>query len=326
MTGQYERLLARQEALDLEASLQLASSIIVSEAIAPTRASSPNAGMVVGVAGLLALGMGLGLAVVSENYIGGFTRAEQLQAMTRKRVGTVVPRQQMDPGSCSLADIVVSTPLSRYAESIRRLRAMLHTVLQKPLNDESAEATRGAVIMVSSALPNEGKTTVALSLGRAYALSGERVLVLDCDMRTPGIHKHLNVESATPLVDVVGGAVTHRNLSKVLVNDPKTTLTSIVGGQHGELPTDQLAASKSLNQIVAAARQSFDYVIIDSPPIESVVDGLYLADHADAIVLVVQWAKTPQRAVASAINRLDTVVSPSAEIFAVLNQQEGRIG
>src|SRR5690606_1899754 len=161
-------------------------------------------------------------------------------------------------------------------------RATVDTALAGGNRPRRATQAPGAVIMVTSALAGEGKTTVALSLARAYALSGRSVILLDCDMRKPALHSHLGVTDSTGLVDVLTVKVTDSDLSRILVDDPRSDVTSIGGSRRAGLPTDQLFATRSFGQIIESARASFDYVVIDAPPIEPVVDGMYLARHADA--------------------------------------------
>jgi capsular exopolysaccharide synthesis family protein len=323
-TTSYQTLLARRQNLDTEAALQVAHSRVVSEAIPPNRVSFPNVRLIVVLSGILALAAGVGLAFLFENYIGGFTSSEQVALITGQRLTTVLPRQPGAAGTQSVADAITASPLSRYAEGLRRIRVIIDTMLFG--NEETVHMKRGkgTVIMVSSALPNEGKTTVALSLARTYALTGQRVLVIDCDLRKPSIHKHLNVEGTVGLSNVLSTDIVKDDIVRILVRDPHTPLTAIIGSRHSDVPTDQLVASKTFEDLIALATKNFDYIILDSAPIEPVVDGLYLARYADAIVFVIRWATTPQQVVVSAIGRLRSTMKPSAKILPALNQQEGR--
>src|SRR5690606_18945350 len=99
---------------------------------------------------------------------------------------------------------------------------------------------------------------------------------------------------------------------------------SIVGARYSDLPTDQLVAGKSFAKIVHAARRNFDHIILDSPPVESAVDSLYLAQHADMLVFVVRWAKTPQRLVQTVIGRLISIMRPQTGVLVALNLQQNR--
>lgn len=322
-TSNYQTLLTRLQALETEASLHLPDSRIVSAAIVPTDASFPNKTLIVLLAGIVALGAGIALAFLFENYVGGFTSAEQAEEIFRRPVGTVLPRVAPEAGSPTIADIVTDAPLSRYAEGVRRLRAVLDLAL-RPAPQSDAKDAGGAVIMISSTLAGEGKTSLSLALARTYALSGQRVILLDCDLRKPSVHRHLNVEGSRGLIDVLSGEVVSKDLSRILVNDPKSSLISIVGARQAHLPTDQFIASKSFGQIIESARRRFDYVILDSPPVEPVVDGLYLSQHADAVVFVTRWAKTSRRAALAAVERLSAMMRPGAALLLALNQEEGK--
>lgn len=321
---QFQALLARRQLLDTEASLQVAESRIVSEAIAPPKPTFPDMKLTAALALLLATGMAVGLAVLLDSYAGGFTRAAQVTAATGRLLATVLPEQALEPGASSVADILVEAPFSPYAESMRRLRAVLDTTLHRSTSGARETGTPGDVIMVASAVQDEGKTTAALALARTYALTGQRVIILDCNLRRPRMHQQLAVAGTVGLADILGGKVEDSDLSRILVSDPRSPVTSIVGGSQAALPTDQLFATRSFGQIIASARASFDCVIIDAPPIEPIVDGLYLARHADAVVLVVHWAKTPQQAVVNAIGRVASMMDKSAEILIALNRHEGR--
>jgi succinoglycan biosynthesis transport protein ExoP len=276
---------------------------------------------------VLAIAAGVGLGFLFENYIGGFVSTDQLAAVTHHGVITVLPRQRLHSGSHTLADNLVTHPLSRYAEGVRRLRASIDRLLstRQRLADKS-RIKKGVVVLVSSALPNEGKTTLALSLARSYALAGHRVVIVDCDLRKPTVHKHLSVEPSTGFVDYLTGKLPQEKLASIVVRDTKTSLTAIVGARNADTPTDQLLSTDAFARLISAVCNRFDIVILDSPPIGPVVDGLYLAEHADLVTFVVQWAKTPQRMVVDALRSLHAAKAPSAEIVMAMNQDAGGEG
>lgn len=315
----YEALLSRLRALETEASIQMSDSRVVSTAFPAARPVFPNKPLILSLAGIGGLGLGIALAFLFENYFGGFTDARQVEAVLRRRVATVLPRALR--GSGSVADAVVEAPLSTYSEAVRKMRAILDASLQRVLSKAGAE--RGQVIVVSSALPGEGKTTLALSLARTYALSGRNVLIIDCDMRKPRLHHHLAVDASTGLIDILIRNAPNRDLSGILVRDPISPAMTIVGARRADLPTDQLVASEAFRQIIASARRNFDYVILDTPPLEPLVDGLYLCQHADAVVFVIRWARTPQQVAASALERIAELVPPGAATLLALTQKDG---
>ncbi|NBN78588.1 AAA family ATPase [Microvirga tunisiensis] len=325
---QYQALLARSQALETETALQIADSRVVSPAFPPTGPSSPKVMLILAVAGLFAVGAGFALAFIFENFIGGFTSEEQVQAVTRLPLATVVPRHAAGSSQFSVSDALIESPLSMYAESVRRLRATIDNTLQATVPDRAeAKGKKGFVIMMSSALPGEGKSTMSLSLARTLALSGASTLIIDCDFRKPSIQRHLNLEPSNGLVDFLVGDIGSEDLLQNIVkSDPKTALTAVVGARRSDVPTDQLITRERFTRLVQTARQRFDYVVLDSPPIEPVVDGLYLAKYADVITFVIRWAKTPQRLCVHSLQRLAQTKAEHCRILTLLNQQEGKSG
>lgn len=156
-TSKYQALLSRLQDLETESSLQVADSRIVSAALAPIQPSFPNLTLILALSGMVAVGIGVSLAFLFENYIGGFNSPDQVRAVTGQKLSTVLPLQHHDPAATSVADTLVTAPLSRYSEGVRRLRAMLDISLRKQDASAGKSETKGRVIMVSSALPGEGR-------------------------------------------------------------------------------------------------------------------------------------------------------------------------
>ncbi|MCY1708336.1 GumC family protein [Pannonibacter sp. SL95] len=325
---QYQALLARSQTLETESALQIADSRVVSPAYPPTGPSSPKVMLILAVATLFAIGAGFALAFIFENFIGGFTSEEQVQAITRLPLATVVPRHSATTAQFSVSDALIESPLSMYAESIRRLRATIDNTLQANVpKPADGRGRQGFVIMMSSALPGEGKSTMSLSLARTLALSGASTLIIDCDFRKPSIQRHLNLEPSNGLVDfLVGDTGSDDLLQNIVKADPKTSLTAVIGARRSDVPTDQLITQERFARLVQTARTRFDYVVLDSPPIEPVVDGLYLAKYADVITFVIRWAKTPQRLCVHSLQRLSQTKADHCRILTLLNQQEGKSG
>lgn len=320
-TAQYQTLLARTQALETEAALQIADSRIVSPAFPPTEPSYPNTKLVLAAALMIALGIGAGFAFLFENYIGGFTTEGQVEAVTRVPIATVIPHHSDAQGRPSISDYLVESPLSMFAESIRRLRVAIDHLLPQPIRNGKGKK-QGRVIMISSALPNEGKSTVALSLARTLAISGASTVILDCDLRKPSIQRQLDVALTAGLADLLSGSIPTNDLSEVVRDDPKTDLTVVLGDRRSDVPTDQLFMTGTFSKLIASATERFDYVILDTPPIEPVVDGLYLAKYADLIAYVIRWAKTPQSVTVKALKKLNESKREDTKIVTLLNQQE----
>lgn len=317
---QYETLLGRSQDLEAQSALQIADSRIVSPAMIPSSPASPNTRLILILAGLAAIGIGIGLAFLYENFIGGFTTEEQAASILRAKVVSTIPRQKVTRSDqLSLSDNLVVNPLSVFSESIRRVRA---AVDQATRRKTETDEPLGTVLMVTSTSPNEGKTTVALSLARSYALSGRTTLLIDCDLRKPSIHRQLGLEPSQGLIDYLSSTNAPPELMSIMSTDSLTGLTTMVGSRRSDIPTDQLLAGRSFQKLLTAARKIFDVIVLDTPPLGPVVDGMYIAPHADAVVFVVRWASTPQSDVRKAMNILQTSKADNAEILSIINQQE----
>lgn len=313
---QYEQLLARVQDVETQADLQLADSRIVSPALPPLSPSFPNKLLLLTVAGVVALALGVGLAFLYDSLIGGFTSETQLSSVLRTKTALSVPRVRVKSEKESLANLMALSPLSVFPESIRRLRLVLEQSIRA-----NRDAQGGKIVVVSSTSPNEGKTTLALALARSYALSGHRTLLIDCDLRKPSLHRHLGIESSRGLLDFLSNEEA-QDISSIVSMDSMSPLTCIVGTRRSDVPTDQLLAGPSFARLIRASRSTFDFVVIDTPPVGPVVDSLYVTPFADAIVFVARWASTSQLDAKRAIADLSKSKAADVEIIGVLNQQD----
>jgi len=323
--AQYQTLLTRQKDLDTQAFLQLPDSRVVSEATSPTTPSFPNPRLILLLAAFIGLAVGVGLAFLVENFVGGFSSEGQTESILKLPVVSSIPRQRPlkrnGAESHTVADALVVAPLSVYSESIRRVRIGVDQALRKA-GKRSAEgkAPGGIVIAVTSAAPNEGKTTISLSLARAYGLAGLSTILIDCDLRKPSVHRQLGMDASEGLLDYLTSNASQELRSIVTVDDASGAQV-VLGSRRSDVATDQLIAGRTFATLVNAARKNFDVVILDTPPIGPVVDGLYLAGMADAIVFVVKWSATPQQEVRCALASLATAKNEDVPILVLLNQQ-----
>ena len=317
--NQYETLLTRAQDLEAQADLQLADSRIVSPALAPQDPAFPNRSLILLLALILGLALGVALAFLYENLIGGFTSEEQTEAVLKTGVAASVPREKPGSSAASLSDLMVSAPLSVFAETVRRIRL----AIDRPGRPtETSGETRGKVIMVSSSSPGDGKTTIAMALARSFALSGQRTLLIDCDLRKPSVHRHLGLSPSEGLQEYLTSTPdSAASIASIVSRDPLTDLTVLVGAHRSDTPTDQLLSSQPFGRLIEASAFTFDIVILDTPPLGPVVDGLYIAPYADAILFIARWANTAQLDAKRAIASLGAVKQPTTEIITVLNRQ-----
>ena len=330
--SQYQNLLGRVRDLDTKAEVQVADSRIVSEALPPSRPSFPDNRLILALAGLAGLGLGVGLAFLWENYVGGFTNDAQVEGILHLEVASVIPMHPLTIKNVekaeilSPADLMHLAPMANYAEAIRRLRASIDIALNAAGLGNSGEKRKGRTILVTSAVPREGKSSTALSLARAYALSGHKTLVIDCDLRKPSVHTYLGLEPEGGLIEFIGRGGGPDGLAQAIGQDTHSPLSAIVSGRSSTVPTDQIVSSPLLAELIDKARAIFDVVVLDSPPLAPVVDGVYLARYADCIALVVHWGATAQATVRQAAHTLGLGARPGTPILAVLNQQQGQRG
>lgn len=322
--AQYQNLLARSQDLENQAGVQIADSRVVSAAMAPTSPSFPNKKLVLALALVLGGGLGVFFGFLREFFVGGFTSSEQLQDALSAPVASAVPlAPTLDGNERTPADKVVTAPLSPYAEAIRRLRASIDHHLGVDNSREDGAPREAPVILITSTVPNEGKTTTALALSRTYALAGRNVLLIDADLRKPGLHRFLGVEPSSGFLEYLRNPGQYSTLEEFSIADPLSNATVILGKGRSATPTDQLVSSKEFEGVVKGARQAFDIIIIDSPPLLPVVDGRYLAKYADAVVMVVRWASTSQSELRAVRGPLRESMRPEAPLLAVMSHQEG---
>ncbi|WAJ26592.1 GumC family protein [Antarcticirhabdus aurantiaca] len=320
----YQTLLSRLQQLDAQALLQVADSRIVSRARAPVAPAFPNVPLAVAVSILIASGAALGVGWLLDARRGGFTSAEELHAITGRRVGGLVPKIRGAPDQLTVADEIVDEPLSPAAESLRRLRAAADRALAGRSPGPLRLPRCGAVVMVTSALPGDGKTTLALALARTWAADGRRVLVIDCDLRRPSIHRQLGLDPAAALADLLDGSLPADGRRGFAMQDPLSTVRVIPGRDMASVNADALLRSAAFGELLEAMQAIFDIVVLDTPPVEPVIDALHVAGKADLFAFVVKAGRTPRRAVSNALASLTEAADGRGETLLVLNGRSGR--
>jgi polysaccharide biosynthesis transport protein len=325
--NQYQNLVARLNDVETRAGVQMADSRIVSPALVPIDPTFPNSKLVA-VLGL-AFGTGLGIlfAFLREYVIGGFTSAEQLQAIAQAPVASTIPASSNSGSSdyLSPADAITREPLSLFAESVRRLRASIDQTSTVSWNGDSKTDIGGKVILVASSVPEEGKTTTSLALARTYALAGKSVLLIDADLRRPTLHAMVGITPESGFSEYLENRGPYGKLKDYFWTDPETDVKLILGKSRSAAPTDRLLSSSVFEQVISKERRNYDVIIIDTSPLLPVVDGRYVAPLADAVVMLVRWASTSQSDVKTSLASLRASMMEGTPLLMVLTQRtEGR--
>jgi capsular exopolysaccharide synthesis family protein len=196
------------------------------------------------------------------------------------------------------ADRIVNKPLSAFTEAVRGLQ------LGMMLSERAPK-----VVVVTSSIPSEGKTTVAVSLARLAARSVRRVILVDADLRQPNVAKAMGISQPQP---GVVEALTGTPLQDCLCKDPMSDVL-ILPGRRLANPSDVLASGQ-MTKLIASLAESCDLLIIDSPPLLATNDARILAQFADSVLFVVRWERTPRDAALHALRSLSDVMAPTAGV------------
>ena len=302
----YESYLAQYNNIVEQREMQSASARIISPATFP-RSPASNRLKFYAIGGIAGLGGGLLLAFLLEYLKPGVkTSTEIEQSFGLPVVGLVplVSRQKTHGRSYyQTLDKVVNRPGSQLSEAVRSMRVGLE------LSSASSK-----VILITSALPGEGKSTAAMLLAASSASSGKKTILLDCDLRLRSTSEVLQRNHQPGLSEFLCGAA---KLADVITQDPVTKINLIPAGSTTQNAAD-LLMSQGMLDLIAVLRASFDYVIMDTPPLLPVVDALALASGADKILVVVEWCRTPRATVSEAFR----VLGPEANRVAgvILNK------
>lgn len=327
--NQYQQLLARVQDLNALANVQIADARVVSEALPPTSAASPNKRLIIIMALTAALAMGVTLAFLNEYYIGGVTSTAQLGNVIQARIPVAIPALSVNGAERMPADEIMVAPLSQYSESFRKLRLAVDTNLHQSLSERNipdTERRKARVVLICSALPGEGKTTTAIALARTYAVSGQRTLLIDCDLRKPSVASYFKLQQQDGLIDYLTSEKDDSELVVTPVLDQLSNLELVTAGSRSTQPTDQLVNSPRFASLLEVVRDAFDVIVIDSPPLLPVVDTRYLGQMADIAVLIVRFSNTTQGEVREASHQVQDALRPGVRMLGVLNRQTERSG
>ena len=204
---------------------------------------------------------------------------------------------------------VIDRPLSRFAEAIRSIKLAI---------DLNATKTSNQVIGLTSALPNEGKTTIAASLAQLIGHGGKSVIVVDCDLRNPSLSSSLAPNATAGIIEVTNGS---RSIEETVWRDPTTNLAFLPAVRRTDLlHSSELLSTDSMHKLFDRLRASYDYVIVDLPPLTPLVDVRATTQLIDHFILVVEWGQTKIDVVKHALHTAPTI--HDSLIGTVLNKTD----
>jgi polysaccharide biosynthesis transport protein len=312
----YDGLLTKLREAGVSAGLRSSNIRVVDPAMVPSTPSRPAKARNVALAFVVGLVGGIGLALMREYLDNTVKTPDDIETLARLPSLAVVPqfgstnrnghggkRQKLLPGFSSnghekrMELVAQHLPKSQMSEAFRALRTSL--LLSRA--DHPPQ-----VILVTSALPREGKTTAAANLAVTLAQLGDKTVIVDGDLRKPGIGR---------LLDMTGGS--YSGLSSYLagvssldlVTVPHPTIANLAAIPTGPLPPNpaDLLSSHKLAEAIAELRTRYKFIVIDTPPVMAATDAVILSVHTDGVLLVVRSGETPKEAFTRTRDLLVTV-------------------
>jgi succinoglycan biosynthesis transport protein ExoP len=283
---------------------------VVDYAVAPTTAVSPRRLRGIALALALSLTFGLGLAIFLEHMDDTIRSTEDVERRLHLPTLAVIPlvgsmvRRRLLPGfksqngDNSKPELLFNTDeKSGLAEAYRQLRTsvLLSTPGQPP-----------QVLLVTSSLPSEGKTTTAVNVAMSLAQTGANVLIIDSDMRRPRIHSIFKLANQEGLSTILSRKLKDEEIEALIKRDENSGLFLLPSGAIPPNPAE-LIGSQQMKQLLAFLKSNFDHIVIDSPPIASFTDGILISLMSDGAILVVHGGKSSRTVVRHARQQLRNV-------------------
>jgi exopolysaccharide transport family protein len=312
----YEGLLAKLKEAGVTAGLRSNNFRIVDAARVPTAPSEPNIPRNLAFAIVLGLTSGIGLAFLLESLDNTVRTTDQAQMISGLPSLGMIPlgtrnddRKSARPlavtsGTREAVELITQArPQSQMAESYRALRTSLLL---------SSLGAPPRILLITSALPQEGKTTTSINTAVVLAQKGVRVLLIDADLRRPSIHKTLGMGPRSGLSNVLTGTA---ELQQAIVRS--TIMPNLFILPAGTPPPNpaELLASVHMKALLTQLREQYDHIVIDTPPTLSVTDAVVLSTRVDTVVLVIRSGQTTKTALRRA---RDLLLQVNARVTGVL--------
>jgi succinoglycan biosynthesis transport protein ExoP len=305
----YEHFLSRLKETAAQEGFQTPDSQILSAAIAPQGPSSPQKKRFVALYGIFGLMIGMIFFSFKDLARSTFRTPQALENFTGIRILGMLPTVASQGRSNILAEI--SGPKnSPSAEALRNIRT---SVLFAQPNDEPK------VISVVSSLPGEGKTTLSIGLAQQFASLGKKVLFIEGDFRKLGTNSLLGVQDRGTLSQVIAGEL---DISKAIVKSSWLDFDILHGALTGGNPADILSSPKFAD-LIETCKDTYDMIVIDTPPVLLVPDARILVRFSDRLLFVVRWDQTTKSQVSDALGMLELVGVPVSGLIFNAVKQEG---
>lgn len=287
----FETFLTRFKETTSTQGMDEANARIISAAEVPLEPSFPLKKLLLIISFLAGLFIAIILVFVLEKLNPGLRTPEQIEEHLGMSTLGVIP--EFENGQ-EIYDYALDKPHSTIAESVNSLRVSL-LLLDPDVQVKS--------LLVTSSVPAEGKSTLAMLIGRISAQAGQKVVLVDTDFRRPSVETRLGMDtSRRGLTDLL---MQHElSVKNVLLTDSKTGMHVLSRGKSGYVNPSDLFASKRMHEIMDVLKKDYDLVILDSPPVMSVTDSRVLSRLVDKTLFVMRWDDTPRKVVKAALQQM----------------------
>ncbi|WP_180898109.1 GumC family protein [Martelella soudanensis] len=288
----YEYFLARLKETSAQQGVQQADSVILSYAVVPEIASAPKKKRIVLLAGLMGLVLGGLLSLLLEMRNKTFKTSQELEELTGLPVVGMLPLVPAKHRG-DFFHYLQTHSTSPFAEAMRNLRT---SVVLANLDSPPQ------VIMLSSSIPGEGKTTSSIALALNFVSMGKKVLLVEGDLRRLTFHWYFgNSKNDAGLISVLSGKKT---LEEAVFHHDELDIDILFGERSTKNAADVLS-SRKMDELLREARSKYDFIIVDAPPVLIVPDARVLSQFVDSILFLVKWDSTHQNQVEEAIRSFE---------------------
>ncbi|MBC4015287.1 GumC family protein [Siccirubricoccus deserti] len=302
-------VLERSQQTVSQTAIEKPDARVLSPATVPGEPSFPKVSLFVVAAAILGVLFGLLVIWFLEQADSTIRSGEEVRAALGLPCLALVPMLRRGLlGRHRVEDYVVRKPLSPFSESMRTLRAALWLGTEPP-----------RVVVITAARPGEGKTTTSVALARSAAMNGERVLLIDCDVRQPSLGRVFRCEGAPGVTDLLLGQAL---LERIIRRDHLSSLDYIPAGA-AEIHSLGLFMSEAMAGLLDRVRRDYDLIVLDAPPALAMADARVVARLADATLLCIRWRDTPRSVVRNSLGLLEE--AHARVVGAALTQVDAKV-
>jgi succinoglycan biosynthesis transport protein ExoP len=345
----YDNFLQRYMETVQQQSFPITDTRVISPATRPLQRNHPKTALVFAICGLVGLVLGIGIGMLRDMSDRVFRTNGQVERLLQTTCLAVIPilkgrapaekrthpaihaaitgfkklarrllpgskasneaEQKAIPRAKNLLWTVVNEPFSRFSEAIRAVKLAV---------DLNCVVKANKVIGITSSLPEEGKSTVAVAVAQMLALGGRPTILVDCDIRNPSTTRRLVPHARAGLLEVIAGENT---LDSVIWKDTPSKMLFLPTVVKSRLAnSSDILASEAMKKLFAELRQTYDYVVVDLSPLAPIVDVRATTSLVDSYVMVIEWGKTKVDVVQHALSEAPGVTENL--LGAVLNKAD----